>query len=39
MCMFQFGQVFVIWVSFEKLESDYSQTWIKDAIGVPSYVK
>ena len=30
--------VFVIWVSFEKLKSDYNQTWDKDAIGVPSYV-
>ena len=28
---------FVIWVSFEKLKSDYNQTWVKDEIGVPSY--
>ena len=38
MCMFQYGLDFVIWVSFEKLKSDYNQTWFKDAIGVPSYV-
>ena len=25
-------------VSFEKLKSDYNQTWVEDAIGVPSYV-
>ena len=38
-CMFQFGsKVFVSWVSFEKLKSDYNQTWVKDAIGVSSYV-
>ena len=37
--MFQFGKVFVIWVSFEKLtKSDHNQTWVKDAIGVPSYI-
>ena len=30
--------VFVIWVSFEKLMSDWSQAWVKDAIGVPAYV-
>ena len=37
-CMFQFGWVFVIRVSFEKLKSDHNQTWVKDAVGVPSYV-
>ena len=30
--------VFVIWVSFEKLQSDWNQTWVKDAMGVPLYV-
>ena len=30
--------VFVTWVSFEKLKSDWSQTKVKDAIGVPLYV-
>ena len=29
---------FVIWVSFEKLKYDWSQTRVKDAIGVPLYV-
>ena len=38
MWMFQFGQVFVIRVSFEKLKSDYNQTLVKDEIGVPSCV-
>ena len=33
-CLFQFGLVFVILVSFEKLMSDCSQTWIKGAMGV-----
>ena len=37
-CMFQFGYVFVIRVSFEKLKFDYNQTGVKDAIGAPSYV-
>ena len=27
---------FFILVSFEKLKSDNNQTWVKDAIGVPS---
>ena len=27
---------FVILVSFEKLKSDYNQTWVNDAIGIPS---
>ena len=33
-----------VWLGFryssllEKLKSDYNQTWVKDAIGVPSYV-
>ena len=36
--MFQFGYLFVIRVSFEKLKSDHNQTWVKDAIGVLSYV-
>ena len=36
--MFQFGLVFVIRVSYEKLKFDYNQTWVKDAIGVPLYV-
>ena len=31
------GRFFVIWVSFEKLKTDCNQTWVKDAIGVPSY--
>ena len=30
--------VFVIWVSFEKLKSNWNQTWVKDAIGIPLYV-
>ena len=30
--------IFVIWVSFEKLKSDWNQTWVKDAMGVPLYV-
>ena len=30
--------VFVFWGSFEKLMSDHNQTWVKDTIGVPSYV-
>ena len=30
--------VFVIWVSFEKLKSDWRQTWVKDAIVVHLYV-
>ena len=30
--------VFVIWVSFEKLKSDWNQPWVKDAIGVLLYV-
>ena len=30
--------VFVICVSFEKLESDWNQTYVKDAIGVSFYV-
>ena len=30
---------FVIQVSFEKLKSNYNQTWVSDVIGVPSYVK
>ena len=25
-------------ISFEKLKSGYNQTWVKDAIEVPSYV-
>ena len=29
---------FAIWGPFEKLKSDGNQTWVKDAIGVPSYV-
>ena len=37
-CMFQFGKVFVIQVSCEKLKSGDKQTWVKDAIGVLSYV-
>ena len=36
--MFQLDLVFIIRVSFEKLKSNYKQTWVKDAIGVPSYV-
>ena len=34
----EFKLVFRFWVCFEKLKSDYNQTWVKDAIGVPSYV-
>ena len=30
--------VFVIWVSFEKLKSDWNQTWVKGAIRVSLYV-
>ena len=30
--------VFLIWVAFEKLKSDWNQPWVKDAIGVPLYV-
>ena len=30
--------VFVTWVSFEKLKSNWNWTWVKDAIGVPLYV-
>ena len=30
--------VFVIWVSFEKLKSDWNQTWVKNATGAPLYV-
>ena len=36
--MFHFGLIFVIWFSFEKLNLDYNQTWVKDAMGVHSYV-
>ena len=28
----------ITWVSFEKLMSDWNQTWIKDGIGVTLYV-
>ena len=28
---------FVIWVSLEKLKSDWKQMWVKDTIGVPLY--
>ena len=28
----------ILGVSFEKLKCDYNQTWVKDGIGVPSYV-
>ena len=38
MCMFQFVQAFVIRVSFETLKSDHTQTWVKDAVGLLSYV-
>ena len=34
----EFKLIFRFWVSFEKLKSDYNHTWVKDAIGVPSYV-
>ena len=36
--MFQFGQVFIIRIPFEKMKSDYNQTWVKDAIRASSYV-
>ena len=29
---------FLLFESFEKLKSNYNQTWFKDEIGVPSYV-
>ena len=31
-------KICICWVSFEKLMSNYNQTWVKDVIGVPSYV-
>ena len=40
-CMYAYVPVWLGFrysVSFEKLMSDYNQTWVKDAIGVPSYV-
>ena len=30
--------VFVIWVSFEMLKSDWNQSWVKEAMGVSLYV-
>ena len=30
--------VLIIWVCFEKLKSNWNQTWVKDAIGVSLYV-
>ena len=30
--------VLVIWVSSEKLKSDWNQTWVKDVMGVHLYL-
>ena len=37
-CVLQFGQAFVYWVSFKKVKFDHKQTWVKATIGVSSYV-
>ena len=37
-CMFQFGQVFLFLISYEKLKSDYKLYWVREASGVRSYV-
>ena len=42
--LYMYARVHVpVWLGFcylglQKLKSDYNQTWVKDAIGVPSYV-
>ena len=30
--------LFIMWVSFEKLKSNWNQAWVKDAIEVPLYI-